>query len=92
MEGGAAGIEAGSPGSGVGSWAGLLAPAKTPNQEISKIAGYVTAALREPEIQSKLNVMNSTSVESCGADFAAYIRKEYEETGRIIRESNIKPQ
>jgi hypothetical protein len=29
-------------------------------------------------------------VRNCGADFAAYLRKAYDEYGRIIREANIK--
>jgi hypothetical protein len=28
----------------------------------------------------------------CGADFAAYLRKQYDEYGRIIREANIKAE
>jgi hypothetical protein len=27
----------------------------------------------------------------CGADFAALLRKQYNEFGRVIREANIKP-
>jgi hypothetical protein len=28
----------------------------------------------------------------CGADFATYLRKRYDENGRIIREANIKAE
>jgi tripartite-type tricarboxylate transporter receptor subunit TctC len=76
----------------VESWSGLLAPAKTPGREIAQIAGFVSAALAVPDIQAKLTTMNSYSVTACGPDFGAYIRKEYEEIGRVIRESNLKAQ
>ena len=36
--------------------------------------------------------MNSPPGYSVCADLAAYSRNEYAETGRISRESNIKPQ
>jgi hypothetical protein len=36
--------------------------------------------------------MNSYSVGVCGADFAAYIRKQYDDTGRAIRDASIKAQ
>jgi tripartite-type tricarboxylate transporter receptor subunit TctC len=85
-------IEAGYPGYEVESWSGLLAPAKTPSQDISQLAGLFTAALHAPDIQAKLAAMNSYSVDGCGAEFAGYIRKEYEETGRVIRESGLKAQ
>jgi tripartite-type tricarboxylate transporter receptor subunit TctC len=70
----------------------LLAPAKTPRQDIAQIAGFVSAALAAPDIQAKLTTMNSYSVNACGADFGAYIKEEYEEIGRVIRESNLKAQ
>jgi tripartite-type tricarboxylate transporter receptor subunit TctC len=85
-------IESGYPDFEVESWSGLLAPAKTPSQEVSKIASYFGAALRATELQSKLKVMNSYSIDACGTDFSEFLRKQYEETGRVIRESNIKGQ
>ena len=37
-------------------WFGMVAPAKTPPQALSQLAGLFTAALRAPEIQPKLAV------------------------------------
>jgi tripartite-type tricarboxylate transporter receptor subunit TctC len=85
-------IESGYPSYEVESWSGLLAPAKTPGRDISQLASYFTAALEAPEIKSKLVVQDSYAVNVCGADFAAFIRKQYEETGRTIREANFKAQ
>jgi tripartite-type tricarboxylate transporter receptor subunit TctC len=85
-------MEAGYSDYEVESWSGLLAPAKTPSQEISQLARLYAAALQAPEIKAKLEVMDSYAVGVCGPEFANYLRKEYEETGRIIRESNFKAQ
>jgi tripartite-type tricarboxylate transporter receptor subunit TctC len=72
-------------------WAGVLAPAKTPQQAVSKLAGWFTAAVQAPEIKPKLAVLGFYPG-MCGADFNALIRKEYDEYGRIIREADIKMQ
>jgi tripartite-type tricarboxylate transporter receptor subunit TctC len=85
-------IEAGYASYEVESWSGLLAPAKTPDRDILQLASYFTAALEAPEIKSKLVVQDSYAVSVCGADFAAFIRRQYEETGRTIREANFKAQ
>ena len=46
--------------------------------------------MREPEIKAKLVALGFYPVGVCGADFAAYLRRQYEEYGRVIREANIK--
>jgi hypothetical protein len=40
----------------------------------------------------KLVVQGYDPVRTCGADFGALIRKQYEEYGRVIREANIKAE
>jgi tripartite-type tricarboxylate transporter receptor subunit TctC len=69
---------------------GVIAPAKTPKQAISQLAGWFTTALQVPEVQSKLVVHGLYPATSCGAEFSARIRKQYDEYGRILRELNIK--
>jgi tripartite-type tricarboxylate transporter receptor subunit TctC len=71
-------------------WFGLVAPAKTPKETASRLAGWFTAALQVPEIKAKLAIQGLYPVGMCGADFATYLRKQYDEYGRIIREANIK--
>ena len=71
-------------------WFGLFAPAKTPKETLSELTGSFTAALQAPETRSKLAVQGLFPVGTCGADFGAFLRKQHDEFGRIIRESNIK--
>lgn len=73
-------------------WNGLVAPAKTPKETISQLAGWFTAALQASEIKPKLAAQGLYPVEMCGADFAIYLRKQYDEYGRVIREANIKAE
>jgi len=37
----------------------------------------------------KLAVLGLYPVGTCGADFGAFLHKQYNESGRVIRESNI---
>ena len=76
----------------VEQWFGLFAPAKTPKETISQLVGWFTAALQVPEVKAKLAVQGLYPVGKCGADFGAFIRKQYDDYGRAIREANIKPQ
>jgi tripartite-type tricarboxylate transporter receptor subunit TctC len=73
-------------------WWGLFAPAKTPKDTVSLYADWFTAAMRAPEVKTKLNVQGFIPVGSCGEDFATLVRKQYDHYGRIIREANIKAE
>jgi tripartite-type tricarboxylate transporter receptor subunit TctC len=73
-------------------WIGLLAPVKTPKEAITQIAGWFTAALLAPDVREKLAAQGEYPVGMCGADFGAFLRKQYDEYGRVIREANIKAE
>jgi tripartite-type tricarboxylate transporter receptor subunit TctC len=70
-------------------WFGTLAPAKTPKETVSQLAGWFTAALQAPEFKAKLALLGLLPVGMCGADFAVLLRKEYDDFGRVIRAANI---
>jgi tripartite-type tricarboxylate transporter receptor subunit TctC len=71
-------------------WFGVVAPANTPKDTLSQFTGWFTAALQVPEVKAKFAALGLLPVGTCGADFGAYLRKQYEEYGRLIRELNIK--
>jgi tripartite-type tricarboxylate transporter receptor subunit TctC len=74
----------------VTAWYGTFAPEKTPKETIDQLAGWFTAAIQAPEVKQKLVLQGLYPVGTCGADFGAYLRKQYDEYGSIIREANIK--
>jgi tripartite-type tricarboxylate transporter receptor subunit TctC len=76
----------------VDAWYAAFAPEKTPKDTIAQLAGWFTAAMDVPEVKAKLVVPGLYPVGTCGAEFAAYLRKQYDEYGRIIREANIKAE
>jgi tripartite-type tricarboxylate transporter receptor subunit TctC len=73
-------------------WLGVVAPAKTPKQTISQLTDWFTAAMEVPEVRAKLAVLGFFPVGMCGADFGAFVRKQYDEYGRVIREAKIRAQ
>ena len=71
-------------------WFGVIAPANTPKDILSQLTGWFTAALQVLEVKAKFAALGLLPTGMCGADFGAYLRKQYEEYGRLIRELNIK--
>ena len=57
---------------------------------IAETTGWLTSALQDPETRQKLIAQGLSPLVTCGADFGALIRKQYDEYGRIIRETEIK--
>jgi tripartite-type tricarboxylate transporter receptor subunit TctC len=84
--------ESGYKGYDVQVWFGLAAPAGTPKNMVTEFADWFTAAMQAPEVKPKLIKLGLYPVGLCGADFAAHMRKQYEEYARIIRDANIKAQ
>ena len=74
------------------AWFGLFAPANVPKDTLSQIAGWTTTALQNPDVQQKLEALGLLPPTVCGEEFAASVRKSYDEFGRVIREANIKAE
>jgi len=78
------------PGFEVDFWWGLFAPAHTPDALLSQLAEWFTAAMQKPEVKAKLNELGFFPAGICGQDFAALLRKQYEDYGRVIRSANMR--
>ncbi|MSQ55399.1 MAG: tripartite tricarboxylate transporter substrate binding protein, partial [Betaproteobacteria bacterium] len=68
-------------------WIGLLAPRGTPDAAIARINAEVNAVLKDPDIVTQFAVQGATPVGGTPADFGAYIRKDVETSGRVIRDA-----
>jgi tripartite-type tricarboxylate transporter receptor subunit TctC len=74
----------------VDSWFGVVAPPKTSKETVSQLADWFASALQMPEVRKRLDVLGLYPVGICGAEYRAYMRKQYDIYGRVIREANIK--
>jgi tripartite-type tricarboxylate transporter receptor subunit TctC len=82
--------EAGVTGYALTNWFGLLAPAGTPKETLSKIHADVTKSLRDPDIQKKISDMGADVVGNSPEEFGAAMRAESAQWAEIIRSANIK--
>ena len=46
--------------------------------------------MQKPEVKAKLNELGFFPPSICGQDFAALLRKQYEDYGRVIRSTNMR--
>jgi tripartite-type tricarboxylate transporter receptor subunit TctC len=74
------------------TWFGVVAPAHTPKATTDELAGWFSAALQAPEVKPKLALQVLSPSGKCGADFADFLRKQYDDYGRVIAEANIKAE
>ena len=74
-------------------WAGLFAPVGTPAAIISKINADAVEMLNNPDFVARGYDRDAFSkVGSTPADFARFIREDFEDKGRLIRNAGIVPE
>ena len=84
--------ESGFKGLEVDNWFGVIAPAGTPRETVNELAGWFAAALKVPEVKAKLALQGLYPVGLCGAEFAEFARKRYDEYGEALRATGLKAQ
>lgn len=82
--------ESGYPGFETVGWAGLLAPAGTPRDIVTKLNAEVVKILSQPEVTGRFVTLGAELVSSSADDFDAYIRSETAKWGKVIRDSGAK--
>ena len=56
------------------------------------MADWFIKFLQMPDTKARLATLGMKPAGACGADFAAYLHKQYEDYGRITRDANIKAE
>ena len=82
--------EAGIPGYQVDSWNGLLAPAGTPPEIVSRVAAAVQQGLKDPATSKRLEEMGTVPVGDSPAQFRAFVQAEITKWGNFVKQSGIK--
>ena len=73
-------------------WYGLFAPAKTPDEVTGRLGRWFAAAVQDGGVKAKLAAQGLRPVGTCGDDFRAQVRRQYEIFGQVIREAGIKAE
>lgn len=84
--------ESGYPGFETVGWAGLMAPAGTPREIVTRLNAEVVRILASQELKDRFVAMGAELVSSTPEEFAAYIRAEQAKWGKVIRDVGIKPE
>jgi len=73
------------PGHESTQWFGVLAPAGTSKEIISKLHGAIAAAARTPKVVEQFAAVGSESIGSSPAEFAAFIKAEMTKWGKVVK-------
>ena len=84
--------EAGLPGYEMSTWWGLLAPAKTPPEIVSRLNATVVKIVGEPEFRQRLAAQGMDAESSTPEQFAAFIRSEKDKYAKLARAAGVKPE
>jgi tripartite-type tricarboxylate transporter receptor subunit TctC len=82
--------EQGYPGFETSQWYGLNAPARTPEAVIARLAEEAAKAARSPLVAERFALDDAEAIGSTPAEYAAFIKKEQERWGKVVRAANIK--
>jgi tripartite-type tricarboxylate transporter receptor subunit TctC len=74
------------------SWIGMFVPARTPRAVVQQLAADVTAAIRSPEVQAKLQEVGMESGGMPPAKFAEMVAADSVRWGEIMKKAQIKPE
>jgi tripartite-type tricarboxylate transporter receptor subunit TctC len=72
------------------NWAGVLAPAGTPQPVIAKFNAAMVAALNDPDLRARLHNAGTIPSPSTPEEFENYLRQEIARWGKVIRDNGIK--
>ena len=83
-------IESGYPGLALGFWAGLWAPAGTPDAIVKRLNEAVNAALSSPEAKVALDKLGLEPVIQTPEEFGKFVRDEIPRWAEIVKVSGVK--
>ena len=83
--------EAGVPGYEASPWYGLMVPARTPPEIISRLHAESVKALNRPDVKERIGATDLKPVGSTPEQFRTHIRSEIEKWGKIVKATGLRP-
>jgi tripartite-type tricarboxylate transporter receptor subunit TctC len=81
--------EQGIPGFAIEAWYGIVAPAGTPAEIVTKLANALRDASRSLEVQQKFEDSGFEAIVDTPAQFGAFIRSDVERYGSVIKRAGL---
>lgn len=79
------------PGFEAVTWIGLLAPAGTPKEIVTRMHREIEKIVQLPEVQERLSASGAEPVASTPEQFGAYLSAEVAKWGRVVKQAKIPP-
>jgi tripartite-type tricarboxylate transporter receptor subunit TctC len=84
--------ESGYPGYEALNWYGFLAPKGVQKEVLERLNKEIVKALAHPQVVAALHKTGTEPKSSTPDEFAAYIKREYDTWGKVVKEAGIKAQ
>lgn len=81
--------EAGFPGFEALNWYAFVAPGKTPEPLLERWNQEIVKALNDPEVKKMLLDYGLTPQPTTRQELAAFIQKEYDQWGKVVKQGNL---
>jgi tripartite-type tricarboxylate transporter receptor subunit TctC len=82
--------EVGVEGFDLDSWAGVVAPARTPPEIVTRLNGELRKIIDNPDIKRKLKNVGFEAFSSSPEEFASYIKVQFDRWGKMVADAGIK--
>jgi len=82
--------EVGVEGFDLDSWAGIVAPAKTPPEIVTRLNGELRKIIDDPDIKGKLKNVGFEAFSSSPEELGSYIKVQYDRWGKMVADAGIK--
>jgi tripartite-type tricarboxylate transporter receptor subunit TctC len=83
--------EAGIKGFNLDAWAGLVAPAGTPPEIVTKLNVALRKVIDSPEVQAKFKSVGFEGFSSTPQELGDYMKSEIADWGKMVKNAGIKP-
>lgn len=84
--------ESGFPGFELNEWYGLFAPAKTPQELLTRLNQGIVKALAVPEVRAKFASLGAEPVGNTSEEFSAFFQNEMDKLGKLIASLGLKAE
>jgi len=84
--------ESGVPGFDYTLWIGLWGHAALPADLVNKINADVNRALASPDLAQRLTNLGTIPMKMSSSEFTQFVRKEVDDTAKVLNAAGIKPQ
>jgi tripartite-type tricarboxylate transporter receptor subunit TctC len=73
-----------------GTWVGILAPARTPQDVVNRLSSAMAAAIQRPEVRERFAQLGIDPAGNTPAEFRKFLEEEVAKWAKVIKAANVK--